>query len=158
MSIERRTSRKTEYNRSYYFDGNTVRVEDPLQEEPQRRKKTSKRTRKNRAKATSMNREFVVFMAVISVMAMFMCVYYIQLKTEITRQTATIAARESTLTDLKADNDALENSVNTSVDLDEILRIATEKLGMHYPTEEQIQEYSTDGSGYVRQYADIPEE
>lgn len=158
MSTNRRTPRTTEYEMSYYYDGNTVRVEEPVHEEPERKKRTSKRTRRNRAKAMSMNRDFVIFMAIVSIMAMFMCVYYIQLKTEITRQTAIIASKESALTDLKADNDALENAVNTSLNLDEILRIATEKLGMHYPTETQIQEYSTDGSGYVRQYADIPDE
>lgn len=156
MSTKRRISQTTEYERSYYYDGNAVRVEEPVREEPERQKRTSTRTRRNRAKAMSMSRDFVIFMAVVSIMAMFMCVYYLQLKTEVTRQTSMIASKESALTDLKADNDALENAVNTSLDLDEILQIATEKLGMHYPTETQIQEYSTDGSGYVRQYLDIP--
>ncbi len=104
----------------------------------------------------SMSRGFVVFLSAMSIVAMFMCVSYIELKTQITRQTKQIASLQTDLNELKSDNDALENSNETSVDLDEIYRIATEKLQMHYPTEKQIVSYSTDGSGYVRQYSNVP--
>ena len=58
----------------------------------------------------SMSRGFVVFLSAMSIMAMFMCVSYVQLKTEITRQTKRIASLQTDLNDLKSDNDALENS------------------------------------------------
>lgn len=145
---------------AYYYDGNTVRVGELVPEEelqPEVRRRLSKKTRKNRAKALSMNRGYVVFLAVVSMAAVFMCVSYIQLKTEITGQSKKIAARQTELTEIRADNDALENSLYASVDLDEVYRIATQKLGMHYPNQDQIVQYSTDRSGYVRQYADVPE-
>ena len=66
-----------------------------------------------------------------------------------------IASLQTDLNELKSDNDAMENSNETSVDLDEVYKIATEKLNMHYPTEKQIVSYSTDGSGYVRQYSNV---
>ena len=141
----------------YYVDGNTVRVTLPeWEEEHTHRKKVSRKTKHNRRRAMSMSRGFVVFLSAMSILAMFMCVSFIQLKTEITRQTKQIASLQTELNELKSDNDALENSNEASVDLDEIYRIATEKLHMHYPTEKQIVSYSTDGSGYVRQYTDVP--
>lgn len=141
----------------YYVDGNTVRVAPPQWEDEQTHKRqVSTKTRKNRRKAMSMSRGFVVFLSAMSIVAMFMCVSYIELKTQITRQTKQIASLQTDLNELKSDNDALENANETSVDLDEIYRIATEKLHMHYPTEKQIVSYSTDGSGYVRQYSNVP--
>ncbi|HCT90564.1 MAG TPA: hypothetical protein DF613_04145 [Lachnospiraceae bacterium] len=145
---------------AYYYDGNTVRVGDLIPEEeqqPEIQRRLSKKTRKNRAKALSVNRGYVVFLAVVSTVAVSMCVSYIQLKTEITSQSKKIAAKQTELADIRADNDALENSLYASVDLDEVYRIATQKLGMHYPDQEQIVQYSTDGSGYLRQYTDIPD-
>lgn len=145
-------------NTGYYVDGNTVRVAPAEWEEEQtRQRQVSRKTRKNRTKAMSMSRGFVVFLSAMSIAAMFMCVSYVQLKTEITRQTKRIASLQTDLNDLKSDNDALENSYEASVDLTEVYEIATEKLGMHYPNEKQIVSYSTDGSGYVRQYSDLPD-
>lgn len=145
---------------AYFYDGNTVRVGDLAPEEeqqPQIQKRLSKKTRRNRAKALSVNRGYVVFLAVVSTVAVFMCVSYIQLKTEMTSQTKKIASKQTELAEIRADNDALENALYASVDLNEVYRVATGKLGMHYPEQDQIVRYSTDGSGYVRQYADVPD-
>ena len=146
-------------NTGYYVDGNTVRVAPAQWEEEQvRERQVSSKTRKNRSKAMSMSRGFVVFLSAMSIAAMFMCVSYVQLKTEITRQTKKIASLQTDLNDLKSDNDALENSYEASVDLAQIYETATGKLGMHYPNEKQIISYNTDGSGYVRQYTDVPQD
>lgn len=146
-------------NTGYYVDGNTVRVAPAQWEEEQvRERQVSSKTRKNRSKAMSMSRGFVVFLSAMSIATMFMCVSYVQLKTEITRQTKKIASLQTDLNDLKSDNDALENSYEASVDLAQIYETATGKLGMHYPNEKQIISYNADGSGYVRQYADVPQD
>lgn len=158
--MSRRNSLAPIEESAYYYDGNTVRVGElapEVEQQPEIQRRLSKKTRKNRAKALSVNRGYVVFLAVVSTVAVFMCVSYIQLKTEITSQSKKIAARQTELTEIRADNDALENSMYASVDLDEVYRIATQKLGMHYPDEDQIVRYSTDGSGYLRQYTDVPD-
>ena len=153
----KRHSVDSRVNTGYYVDGNTVRVAPAQWEEEQiKERQVSKKTRNNRTKAMSMSRGFVVFLSAMSIVAMFMCVSYVQLKTEITRQTKKIASLQTDLNDLKSDNDALENSYEASVDLTQVYETATEKLGMHYPNEKQIILYNADGSGYVRQYADVP--
>ena len=68
-----------------YVDGNTVRK---IQESPrsrrqlpqQRRRAVSKATRKNRAKAMSMTRGFVVFLTVVLIAILFSCVNYLDTK------------------------------------------------------------------------------
>ena len=55
------------------------------------------------------------------------------------------------------ENDALETSINTSVDLNKIYEIATKELGMVYARKNQVLLYDKTESEYVRQYEDIPE-
>ena len=70
----------------------------------------------------------------------------------------TIKALEQQLDTLKAENDALETSINTSVDLDHVYKVATEELGMVYAGKDQVLLYNQTESEYVKQYEDIPEQ
>ena len=161
------TSRRVNSRSDYYYtgqtyiSGNTVRKLDyvPEQEEELqvRRKKTvSVKTQKNRVKATQMSRGYVVFLAVVSVIALGLCVNYLQMRSTLTTQLKTIARQESELSTLKVDNDALYNSVMASIDLERVKMTAIKKLGMQYPTEDQIISFDTAGNSYVRQYQDVP--
>ena len=73
------------------------------------------------------------------------------------KQTKEIATAESELSQLIADNDALYNSVISSVDLEKIKDKAMNELGMTYPQEDQIYQFDTAGNSYVRQYKDVPD-
>ena len=110
-------------------------------------------TSRNRARTRAMSRGYVMFLAVVSAAALFMCVRYLQMKSAITTQTKEIATAESELSQLKADNDALYNSVISSVDLEKIKDKAMNELGMTY----QIYQFDTAGNSYVRQYKDVPD-
>ena len=68
-----------------------------------------------------------------------------------------MAALESDLSELKEDNDAYYSQVAASTDLDKIKKTAIERLGMKYPSDEQIMTYETKRGSYVRQYQDVPE-
>jgi len=159
-SRRRVNSRSESYNRQMYIEGSAVRKlnTQPEREQPARKKqrKVSRTTQKNRAKATQMSSGYVVFLTVTSVITLFLCVYFVQLKAQLTTQTQSIAKQESALSTLKADNDALYNAVVASVDLEHVKDVATNELGMKYPSEEQIIQFDTAGSSYVRQYQDVP--
>ena len=107
-------------------------------------------------KAKSIDAGYVFFLAVISSVAVAMCVHYLQLKSQITTQTKQIAVMESNLSQLKADNDALYNSVLASVDLEYVKNVAMNELGMDYPKQNQIYQFDTAGNSYVRQYRSVP--
>ena len=70
---------------------------------------------------------------------------------------ALYALPEEKLEKMRTENDALETSINTSIDLNEIYEIATKELGMVYAKKDQVLLYDKTESEYVRQYEDIPE-
>lgn len=145
-------SEKVQYN----YDGNAARQLQALPQEMPERSSVSHTTKRNRAKAKCMSKGYVLFLAAVSAAAVCVCVNFLQLKAEITTQTKVIASMETNLSELRADNDALYNSVLASVDLEEVREKAINELGMNYPQEGQIVEFDTAGSSYVRQYKDVP--
>ena len=54
----------------------------------------SREAQRNREKAQSMGRGFVLFLAVVSVAVLFCCVNYLQLKSDLTGKMKTVAALE----------------------------------------------------------------
>ena len=79
------------------------------------------------------------------------------MQADLTAQVEEIASLESRLNSLKLSNDEELSRINSSIDLEEIKRIAIGELGMVYATEGQIINYTNEGSDYVRQVGDIPE-
>ena len=134
------------------------------------RKRTSAATiSRNRQNATQMQRGFVVFLMIASIAVLFSCIHYLQLKSELTYKMQTVANLESELEELRNYNDAYENEVLNSVDLEEIKQKA---IGTWYlrllsnsaerfnrtPDAEQVQEYDANSKGYMRQYQIVGEE
>lgn len=123
------------------------------------RKRTSAATiSRNRQNATQMQRGFVVFLMIASIAVLFSCIHYLQLKSELTYKMQTVANLESELEELRNYNDAYENEVLNSVDLEEIKQKAIGKLWMKYPDAEHVQEYDANSKGYMRQYKIVGEE
>lgn len=149
------------YQRTTYEEGSAVRKlsdlpeEEERQELPQRR--VSRQTSRNRRRALQMGKGYVLFLAVICAASVLMCVNYLQKKAQVTTQSEEIAAMESTLSKLKADNDAYYNTVIASVSLETIKDAALNRLGLKYPDQSQVQYYTTEGNSYVRQYTAVPE-
>ena len=110
---------------------------------------------RNREKAKSMGRGFVLFLAVVSVAVLFCCVNYLQLKSDLTGKMKTVAALETELSQVKEDNNAYESQVTSDVDLNTIKKLAIGRLGMNYPTDDQKKTYSMPSNSYVRQYQDV---
>lgn len=140
-----------------YIQGNTVRkldISTVIEEEP--KKKLSVATRKNREKAVHMNMGYVMFLAVALFVAGVVLVGYIQLQFMNTNSVENIAVLESQLNNLRLENNEEYSRITSSVDLDEVKRVAIEELGMSYASEGQIITFSGEGSDYVRQYALIP--
>lgn len=116
----------------------------------------TKSLERNRAKQTGVGRAYVVFLALMSVLTVMMCVYYLRLKAQITALASANEALETQLATMKSENDALYENVNNDVDWTYIRDVAMNELGMKYAAEDQIVWYNTDDSSYVRQYEDVP--
>ena len=174
------TSRKNRTNarnaRGMYVDGNAVRrlqevparpyqapgvqtarrVRENMPERPAAQpRQLSREAQRNREKAKSMGRGFVVFLAVVSVAVLFCCVNYLQLKSELTGKIKTVASLETELSQIKEDNNAYESQVTSDVDLNTIKKLAIGRLGMYYPKDDQKKTYTMPSNSYVRQYQDV---
>lgn len=153
---------KTGYEQPYVY-GNTVRKSEPARvpvrreiNDPKREGKRRHAVRRNQEKALHMDLPYVFLLTVAAACALYICVNYLQIQASITARINSIQGLEKQLEVLKTENDALEIGINTSLDLDEVYRIATEELGMVYASKHQVLLYNKTESEYVRQYEDIP--
>ena len=160
----RRVNSRADQYRKYrtYEDGNAVRKLDVYPEEQEnaseriRKRQVSRRIQENRRRARNLGPGYLVFLSAVCAATLFLCVHYLQLRSSYTEQLENVAVLESQLSQLKADNDAYYNQVQTSVNLNEIKQKAMTELGMHYAGESQIRYYSVKDNSYMRQYQDVP--
>lgn len=141
--------------RNTYVNGSAVRKEDLFGQMEAPKKQLSHTTRKNRERARHMNFAYVLFLT--AAMAVTGCVLigYIWIQSGITTSVKRISSLESQVNNLKLENDEALGRIESSIDLEEIRRIAITELGMTYAQEGQIVEIPDGGSDYVRQYAEI---
>lgn len=119
--------------------------------------RTHHRIRRNQERAMYMDLPYVIMLTIASMFTLCLCVNYLHVQSSITARMHNIERMEGQLEQLKAENDALETSINTSIDLNKIYEIATKELGMVYAKKNQVLLYDKTESEYVRQYEDIPE-
>ncbi len=135
--------------RQEYIYGNTVRRVDFGWEEAPVRKPDHK-IRKNREKARHMSAGYVLFLAAALCACALFLVNYIQLQSQLTAMTRQVARKESELNQLKLSNDEEYNRIISSIDLEEVRRVAMGELGMVYAEEGQIVTYDNQSRDYMR--------
>ena len=124
---------------AYYVQGNTVRKARPDQEIHRKpKKKVNNSVRRNRDRAKNMNAGYVLFLWAALVATGIILVYYIGLQSDITNSVKNISTLERQLNSLKVANEEDYSRISSSVDLEEIRRIAIQELGMQYAQEGQI--------------------
>ncbi len=147
----------------YYTDGSAARVLEPAYEPlPGRRNpKTSVRQSRKYMEAkriafVSLNLPLTLLLVAAVAVSVFVGYRYLCLKSSLDMHMDSIKTMESQLDTLRTENDALEKSIDTSVDLNEVYNIATTKLGMVRVDQSNIIQYDKTESEYVKQYEDIP--
>ena len=100
-----------------------------------------------------MNLAYVLFLIAALCCTGVILVNYLQIQSEVTRKAEVIASLEKDLNDLRLSNDEEYNRILSSVDMEEIKRIAIGELGMTYAREGQIQTYTNEGNDYMRRVA-----
>ena len=131
------------------------------QEEPRKehkKKKLDRQILKNRRKAMRMNPAYVMFLSIAAVAALVVCVWYLQVRAELTSRTEHITELQQELADAKEENTTRYNVVMDSVNLEEVREKAMDDLGMVYANENQVVEYDNPDGDYIKQYEQIPDE
>lgn len=169
---------KREMNRKinkvmYTTDGNVIRKINTVPEKIDTTKKEKVVTRLDKQEIHRQNRDYrktyrenenaftmsvpyVIFLTVAVVAVVVMCIQYLQLSAKVTDVKGNISNLESEIDTLKAQNDAIDYEINGFIDVDYIMKVATEQLGMVNPSKDQIQYYDSTSSEYMKQYKDIP--
>ncbi|MDD3403460.1 MAG: hypothetical protein PHQ72_08910 [Hespellia sp.] len=158
----RRQSNYVSQYRPGYVYGNTVRQPEVeprrYREAEQPVRRTSSRVRKNRKKALFMSPAYVTFLAVAACLAVFVCIQYLQLQTNLRNQSNNITVLQRELANLTEENDTAYNVTMDSVNLEDIRNKAMNEMGMVYASEGQVVEYNGPNSDSVTQYEEIPED
>ncbi len=161
MAGKQNSYHSNSYHTRAYVEGNTARKLRPTPAPGVRRTQEVRRSvnytvRRNQEKALQMDLPFVVMLTIAAICTLYLCVNYLHVQSSITSRIHNIEILEQDLEVLKSENDALETSINTYVDLDYVYEVATQELGMVYANKNQVIMYNKTESEYVRQYDDIP--
>jgi len=151
---ERAAGRRSQH----YVQGSAARrldVTEEIRRRPQRRVNNNA-IRKNREKAKHMSIGYVMFLCAALVATGMILIYYVGLQSDITSSVKNISTLERELNDLKVANDEEYSRITSSIDLEEIRRVAIQELGMQYATQGQIISFASENNDYVKQMAEIP--
>lgn len=140
-----------------YIHGNTVRKEEIERPVRQPQRKADSQVSKNRNRALHISKGYVTFLAVAAVIALTVCVKYLQLQSEVSARSENIAVMQQQLSDLKEENIAKQDAIMNSVNLEVVREKAIHDLGMVYATSDQIITYKNPVGNEVTQISSIPE-
>lgn len=136
--------------------GNVVRKQAVVAPEQVKSREVSQRVRENRSKALHMSKGYVMFLAAAAIVALFACVQYLQLQSEITSRSKNLTSLQHELADLKEANTTKYNAIMNSMNLEDVRDYAMNQLGMVYATEDQIVRYQNPEGNTTVQYTRIP--
>lgn len=150
-------------NRIGYIYDNTARVLEPVEQPSERRewqqepeKHVRPRTRRRRHPLQGLDLfSFLVLTAAMG-LTLYTCIDYLWVQSQITTTKNEIVSLENQIMDLQNENVAAEESIDSSLNLEEIYKTATKELGMVEATKGQVFTYDSTKSDMVKQYADIP--
>ena len=138
------------------IEGNTVRVVSPS-EQAQEREYRRSQIEAARERSLSMDLRYVLFLTIAAVAVVTICVYFLKLQATSTKLQKRTVSLQTTLKDLKMENDIVYNEILSSVDLEKVRETAIDELGMSFPSQTQIAYYDAASSDYVKQYEEIPD-
>ena len=150
------------YYSSRYMEGNAARaIEAPERRYNEPARKPVRQPERQPEQETIQKRKKVslvsVFITLAAIFAAFyMCVNYVMVYSDIIATEKEISKLESSINRMEQDNKAAYESIDSSVDLQEVYKTATEKLGMAHATDSQVYTYDDKLSDRVIQYSDIP--
>ena len=104
----------------------------------------------------SIDLPFLLMLTAAVLATLFICFNYLRLNASIDARMDNIEHLEAQLENLKTENDALEQSIDTSVDLNYVYNVAVNELGMVHAGKDNIINYDKTESEYVRQNENIP--
>ena len=147
----------------YYQEGNAIRKrlvniepEEALLTLPKQEEKPESHPARKPARLNWPRLGVMLLLSALTLVFAFLSFNFLKLNAGITESGKRIYQMEKTLAALKSENAMAVNRAQAEMDLAEVYRLATDRLGMvHADGNEQIA-YQQQLREYVRQYEDIP--
>jgi len=130
-------------------------LEEAQREKERRERRRAEQQRAERARELSIGFPFLLTLAAAVFISLFICYNYLTLNSAVDQHMDRVKSMEKQLENLRAENDALEQSIDTSVDLNYVYRVAVGELGMVHAGHDNVITYDKTESEYVRQYESI---
>ncbi len=128
--------------------------EERLRREEERRQRERKmRARSNARLLRAKKRKMVSLTVAVLILGCFFS-GYVYLQNGITNSMSSISKTQKELSDLKAENAAIESRIATTAGLDQVRKKAMKKLGMKYATSKQVKYYTMKDEDYMSQYTE----
>ena len=143
--------------RKEYIYGNAVRKRDLERErlEQEKQKQAKKKMQQQLKIAKKQHAKSVLFLSFAVAITLIVCIGYVKLQSDATQNLKKIANMKTTLCNMEQENNMRHNNIVTNIDLVAIKEIAMTKLGMSYPTKEQVIEIDVfDHENYMDVYGD----
>ncbi len=157
--MDKRKSYYRDYT-SQYISGNAARKLQtaPDYDDNKRKEKveTQRRTYRNVDDAPRMGIKMVLFLAAAVTVSILLCINYLKVQMGITEAKSQIMELKSAVSVVFDQNNAMEYDIDSFIDVDYIIKVAKEELGMVVPNKGQIVPYQNSRSEYMSQYSDIP--
>lgn len=158
--LNKMANNKTVRKYSDYVSGSAARQLSVALPEKQAepKKRISQETVRNREKILQIRAGYMMFLAVATIVLGVFCYSYLNMKADISGKSKNIAKLTTAVDTLTAQNDSLDYSVNSYVDTNNIIKVATEELGMVKASGNQISYYKSTESEFMKQFTDVPSE
>lgn len=164
--------KKNVRKKNNYIEGNVAPLLQPVspgEEESYKKRRARKQEeqeyqRKRRRELQQIERfyrmDFLSFAFLLPglIAALVICCIALSSQISVSQMKKDIASKELELSRLEKQNDSDLAEINASIDLRKIYKKATKKLGMVHASENQVIEYDSTKSDYVRQYGEIRKE
>lgn len=160
MERKVRTNNVKKY--SEYVTGSAAKklaIAEPVRKERiKKEKKVSRAVQRNRDNAKKVGPGYFMFLLTVTAIVAVVCFIYLNFQTDISHTNKKITAMTTQLDTLTAQNDSIDYSINSYMDSANIIRVATEELGMVRASGNQVIYYDSTESEFMKQFTDVPEQ
>ncbi len=155
MSKKKQARYNAELNEIIRVEGNTVRKLSAVPKREEERVRQPKRQPAIR-KSRKIGFAHVAIAASFFIFCVCVCVGYLNINAENSRVRKSITSLQTQLETITAQNDSLDYSINSFVDINYIINVATNDLGMVKISKDNINTYKSAEYEYMQQYSSIP--
>lgn len=161
--MERRNKSNMKISRySDYVSGSAARqlaVAEPVRKEIiEKEKKVSRTVQRNRENINKIGVGYFAFLVTATLAVAAVCFIYLNYQAEISAKNKNITALTTQIDTLTAQNDSVDYSINSYMDSANIIKVATEELGMVRASGNQVIYYDSTESEFMKQFADVPKQ